>query len=172
MSNLKTNKMETNTNSLQQPYIKAENTGRQLFCNQFKEYYNFCFNPISSSTDVCFSSCHSNKQYIAEIKVRNIDVEQYSGSTLLEQKKLLELIIEQSNNPSACVVYVNYYNDNNLIVFDITNRIKTNSPDISTIWNIELPSTTARAGRNEDKNVYFLSYTSNETIKDKIFLKK
>jgi hypothetical protein len=141
--------------------------GRNKFKQEFGKYYRFTDTDEFDHTDIVMTACTNNIRYNAEIKKRNYDIEEISGSTLLEKIKLDAFKQAYREDNQTCLIYFNYYNNDSWIAYDMTGRIKYNE-GINKIYKKDLPSTTSVSGYDKEKEVLYLCFTTNMYVCDKM----
>lgn len=127
-------------------YQKAEEKGRELFKTfaEQKELTIIHFTDHYSPYDVLFVS--GGTEWLGEIKVRHCSQSKYE-TYILEKSKVDNI---KNHFPSKNIMYINFFNDNTELIWDITNL------DLP-IHKKYLPKTTATKTKNIIKHYYLLS---------------
>lgn len=145
--------------------------GRNKFKKDFGKYYMMLDTEPCYGTDIYLTGKTKNNSYEVEIKKRYISIYMYSGSTLIEEKKLKDFKRTYEEDPQRKLIYFNYYLDNHWIAFDISNRLKYNM-GLGEICNDIYPKSTSIDNGCKEKQVRYLSYTNDEYIKDRMCINK
>lgn len=151
-------------------FAKDDHRGRMLFKQEFGDKYIYRDTPDEARTDLeCTGNTQSHPTYQIEIKKRTYGIDFLSGSTMIEETKLIEFQRILETDPARKLIYFNFYLGGSWIAFDITNRLKHNL--LPPAVDHPYPSTTSEVGEDRIKKVRYLEFTNNEMINDKMKLK-
>lgn len=152
-------------------FDRDDQIGREKFKQDFNKHYHIEDTQEFDHTDMMMTGITNHKTYNVELKKRNYDIQELSGSTILEKTKLDAFREAQRHDKDRSIVYFNFYNDWSWIAFDLSGRIKYNE-GLNKIGKHRLPKNTSDNGEMIDKEVIYLHYTNNIYVQDRIYITK
>ncbi|MGI6338921.1 MAG: hypothetical protein ACOXZV_06015 [Bacteroidales bacterium] len=161
--------MNTQTQEETERIQYAESVAYVYFAEHFSKYFKLIkkMNYLYSDFD-CSGITITNHKIIIEFKIRDKEARMYSGSTMIENKKLKVLQAIWEQDKTIEVKYICYFNDV-CISFNLSERFKQGgNSDILFVTTMPCKHTTMRADNQVwNKKVNFLCFNA-EMWRDKL----